>query len=133
LRKKFPDKKKAISIVTSAEEDIKYTLTINPSESSANTIVRNVYESFRMLGESILINAGIEISDHITSINELLKLKIKSERPINLIEQLRTIRHKINYNGYRATIYEAEEALSLAKSCFGTTKIAVLNEISKPI
>jgi len=118
IRKVSPDKQKAISIVKTSEKDMRYILTLKISEDSGNTIIRNVYESFRMLGEALLINKGIKLTDHINSINELLKLDIDTSRPIQLLENLRRLRHNINYNGHRANISEVEDAVSIAKSCF---------------
>jgi len=118
IRKKNPDKEKALSIINAAEADMDYTLSLQISDKSANTIVRNVYESFRMLGEALLIIKGIEPLDHIICIKELLDLDIETSRPINLIDNLRRLRHNINYYSYRATKLEAEDTISIAKSCF---------------
>jgi len=71
-----------------------------------------------MLGEALLIIKGIEPLDHIICIKELLDLDIETSRPINLIDNLRRLRHNINYYGYRATKLEAEDTISIAKSCF---------------
>jgi len=126
---KIPDKKRAIDLVKSAKEDIAYTLGLTISEASANTIVRNIYESFRMLGESLLIAKGIKETDHVASINELLKLNVETSRPKYTIENLRKLRHSINYYGYKANSEEAKDAVSIAKSCFNQ----LFNEINKMI
>ncbi|MBI4144253.1 HEPN domain-containing protein [Candidatus Woesearchaeota archaeon] len=118
MRSKQPDAKQALSLVISAEKDIKFTLNIEVSEASTNTIVRNTYESFRMLGEAMLIKKGIKSQDHVSMIKEITTLNIQTERPLMIIERLRKLRHNINYYGYRATIQDAEDAISLAKSCF---------------
>ena len=112
---KFPDKERAKSIMQNSIRDIKYTLTLNVSEESANTIVRNIYESFRMLGEAILLKKGIRSIDHLNSINEILKLKIESSRSLKLLENLRRLRNNINYYGYKANIYDAKESIILQK------------------
>jgi uncharacterized protein (UPF0332 family) len=128
-RIKFPDVEKAKSIINSAKDDINYTLKLKISKESANTIIRNIYESFRMLGEALLIKKGVEFSDHINSINELLKINIDTPRPIQTLENLRKLRHKINYQGYKAKIEEVEEALSIANSNFN----ALLKKIKEII
>ena len=115
---KLPDKERAKSLIQNAIRDMKYTLTLNISEESANTIVRNIYESFRMLGEAILLKKGIRPIDHINSINEILKLEIKTLKSLNILENLRRLRHNINYYGYKANIYDAKESISFAKNCF---------------
>lgn len=117
-QKKTPDKEKALSIIKTAKKDMVYTLTLNVSENSSNTIIRNIYESFRMLGEALLVSKGIRLIDHVNSISELLKLDVETQRPIYLIENLRKLRNNINYYGYEAKIPEAEEAISITKSCF---------------
>ncbi len=58
MRQKTPDNKNARSILEEAEREMKYTLKISITSESAFTIVRNVYECFRMLGDAILINNG---------------------------------------------------------------------------
>lgn len=126
---KMPDKKRALDLISSAKEEIVYTLSLEISEKSANTIVRNIYESFRMLGESILIAKGVKETDHVASINELLKINIETSRPKYLIENLRKLRHSINYYGYKASVEEAKDTISIAKSCFNP----LFNEINKII
>jgi hypothetical protein len=118
MRKKFPDIEKALSLIESAEADMKFTLGLKISKASANTIVRNVYESFRMLGEALLVANGDEQVDHLVCITALLKLDVDTSRPINLIEGLRKLRHNINYYGYRSDVVEAEDVISIAKCCF---------------
>mgnify|MGYP001560220789 CR=1 FL=1 len=125
---KFPDKERAKSIMQNSIRDIKYTLTLNVSEESANTIVRNIYESFRMLGEAILLKKGIRSIDHLNSINEILKLKIESSRPLKLLENLRRLRNNINYYGYKANIYDAKESIIFTKNCFNEL-LKKVNEI----
>ena len=125
---KLPDKERAKSLIQNSIKDIKYTLTLNISEESANTIVRNIYESFRMLGEAILLKKGIRPIDHINSINELLKLELKTLKSLNILENLRRLRHNINYYGYKANIYDAKESVSFAKNCFNEL-LKKINEI----
>ena len=117
-RRRIPDKKKALSLLEASKKDMQFTLTIKPSKASSATIVRNIYENFRMIGEAILVFKGIEHQDHDMPIKELLSLNADTKRPINLIENLRTIRHNINYRGYLPTLSEAQDAISIAEACF---------------
>jgi len=119
IRYKRPDKKNALSLVEAAKRDLNFTLTIKVSEDSGSTIVRNIHNSFRMLGDALLIYKGIEPKDHITSIKELLKLNVSTLRPINLVDSIRKLRHNINYYGYSPKLNEVEDAVSIAKTCFG--------------
>ena len=126
-----PDKRKALSLIQASENDIGFTLTLKPNKSSGNTIVRNIYECFRMLGEALLISRGIKSDDHILPINELMKMDVNTTRPISLLDNLRRLRHNINYQGYSPSVVEVEDVISLAKSCFEPLKKTVLEKIGK--
>lgn len=118
MRYKRPDAKNALSIIDSAKKTMDYTLTLEVNEQSAITIARNIYESFRMLGDALLVKRGISSEDHILPIKEVSQLKIEAKRPIALVENLRMLRHNMNYYGYNPTIVEVNDAISLAKECF---------------
>ena len=118
MRYKRPDRKNALSIVDAVERDMKFTLSIEPTEGSATTIIRNVYECFRMLGDALLVLEGIKSEDHIRPIRELMKMKIETQRPINLVDNLRRLRHNINYYGYKPKLPEVNDAISMAKTIF---------------
>jgi hypothetical protein len=118
MRYKKPDFKNSLSIIESAKKTMDFTLSIKVDEMSASTIVRNIYESFRMLGDALLIKKGIISEDHILPIKEISKLKIITNRPISAVENLRILRHNINYYGYNPSILEVNDSISLAKDCF---------------
>jgi len=133
VRYKQPDKKNAISLIEAAKKDMEFTLTLQVSQQSGSTIVRNIYECFRMLGKALLVAKGTDSKehDHVVSIEELLKLKADTSRPTGLIKNLRTLRHNINYNGYSPKSAEVEDTISLAKSCFGPLADAAFKVIDK--
>ena len=131
IRYKRPDKKNALSILNAAKKDMQFTLSLNVTEQSCPTIIRNIYECFRMLGDSLLVAKGIESKDHIEPIKELLNLKVNTPRPIYLIDNLRKLRHNINYYGYSPKLIEAEDTISLAKSCFEPLLKEAIKEINK--
>lgn len=131
IRYKRPDSKNAISIVQAAKEEIDYTFTLEITEKSSSTIIRNIYESFRMLGDALLTHQGKITQDHVECIKELMKLNLRTERPIGALDNLRTLRHNINYYGYRPNIKEVEDALNLTKALFGPIYKTVLKEVSK--
>jgi len=118
LRYKKPDKKNALSILEAAERDMKFTLNLKATDLSSTTIIRNIYECFRMLGDALLVSKGIDSKDHLAPINELLKLNVRTKRPINLIENLRRLRHNINYYGYKPRLEETIDVISIAESIF---------------
>jgi len=128
-RIKHHDKKNALSIIDAAEREMKFTLKQPITDESAFNIIRNVYESFRMLGDARLVSKGIVSKDHIEQIQELQNIQVKTERPLNLIDALRKLRHNINYYGYIPTKGEAEDAISIANACFNP----LLKEIRKEL
>lgn len=130
MRFKRPDKKNALSIVNAANREINFTLSLNITENSGPTIIRNIYESFRMLGDALLVKKGIESQDHLQPIKELLNLKIITPRPISIIENLRILRHNINYYGYSPKIEEVKDIISFAKECFNIISKEVLKKIN---
>jgi uncharacterized protein (UPF0332 family) len=118
LRIKRPDNKNALSLIESAKKDMKYTLSLEINEQSASTIVRNIYESFRKLGDAILTHKGIESQDHVAPIKELMAIKVNTTRPVNLLDNMRRLRHNVNYYGYNPKIIEVVNVVSLAKDLF---------------
>src|SRR3989344_2994334 len=118
MRYKRPDKKNALSLVEASKREMDFALSLEINERSGSTIIRNIYESFRMLGDALLVNQGIESKDHVESINALLKLSVDTSRPINIINNLRILRHNINYYGYKPKPEEVMDVISIAKSCF---------------
>ena len=131
IRYKVPDKKNALSIIEASKKDMNFTLSLKSSEESGTTIVRNIYECFRMLGDALLVAKGIKSQEHIAPIQELLKLKVNTSRPIYLIDNLRKLRHNVNYYGYSPKLIEVEDVISLAESCFEPLMASVLKEIEK--
>jgi uncharacterized protein (UPF0332 family) len=128
-RYKRPDNKDALSIINASKREMEFTLSLEINERSGATIIKNIYENFRMLGDALLILKGIESESHIESINELLKLNIKTKRPLGVIGNLRMLRHNINYYGYLPKIEEAKEVVGIAKDFF----IPLFNEITNRI
>jgi len=118
MRYKRPDRKNALSIVDAAERDMKFTLSMKINNDSASTIVRNIYECFRMIGDALLVLKGIESEDHVAPIKELTEQKIKTSRSINLVDNLRRLRHNINYYGYKPNLEEVKDAISMVDNVF---------------
>lgn len=129
MKYKRPDHKNALSILDAAERDMNFTLTIAPTDESGPTIVRNIYECFRMVGDALLLARGIESEDHVTSIKELLSLNVETVRPINLVENMRWLRHNVNYYGYTPKLVEVKDVISIAETVFQP----VLSEARKKV
>lgn len=118
MRHKKPDMKNAQSILISAEKEMRFTLSISINEDSASTIIRNVYECFRKLGDAMLIKEGKESRDHVEPLKALMNLKVTTKRPLGILENLRRIRHNINYYGYSPEVSEVNDTIDIAKSLF---------------
>lgn len=128
-RYKRPDGKDALSIINSSKREMEFTLSLEVNEKSGATIIRNIYESFRMLGDALLVLKGIESQSHVESIDELLKMNIKTKRPLGIVGNLRILRHNINYYGYVPKTEEVLDVISIAKDFFNP----LFREISKKI
>jgi len=118
LRIKRPDQKNAESLLEAARSEMEFTLTLPPQPAAAATIVRNIYECFRMLGDALLVLQGKESANHIQPLQVLLQLDITTSRPLQILDHLRRLRHQINYYGYQPSVEEAQETLAIARSCF---------------
>ncbi|MBD3318512.1 hypothetical protein GF342_01235 [Candidatus Woesearchaeota archaeon] len=131
MRKKKPDNLKAKSMVAAAERDMTFTLTLLVSSLSGSTIIRNIYESFRILGDAILVSKGIELQKdiHKGHLNELFKLQIKTSRPLQVLDTLRVLRHSISYRGYSPSDAEIMDAIDIARKLFKP----ILSEVKKII
>src|SRR3989344_3697345 len=133
MRTKFPDKKRALSVIAASEKEMKYTLNLPVSEESAFNIIRNIYECFRMLGDALLISRGFASEDHAEQVTELQSIPVKTDRPVKLIDSLRKIRHNINYYGYIPSIAEAEDAISITKACYYQLLESIKKEIKMKV
>ncbi len=118
MRIKRPDTKNACSLVEAAERDMAFTRTLPVTEQSSATIIRNIYESFRMLGDALLVFRGFSSEDHIAPIKELISLPVKASRPLQLLDNLRRLRHGINYYGYKPRKEDVHDVLVLAEDLF---------------
>lgn len=131
IRYKRPDKKNALSLIEAAESDMRFTLSIEPTEGSGPTIARNIYECFRKLGDALLIAKGLESEDHVAPIKELMQIKVETSRPLNLVDDMRRLRININYYGYKPNLAEVNGVISIAKSIFEPLLKAVKEKVSE--
>ncbi|MEK6933382.1 MAG: hypothetical protein AABW75_00725 [Nanoarchaeota archaeon] len=129
MREKHKDFKNAESILEASEKQMKFTLKQESTDESAFNIIRNIYECFRMLGDALLVSRGKKSEDHVDQVKALEILEVKTSRPIKLVDNLRRMRHNINYYGYSPTKIEADDAISFAHACFEPILKAVLKEI----
>jgi uncharacterized protein (UPF0332 family) len=129
MRYKRPDNKNALSLLEAAKKRMDYTLKLEINEESSSTIVQNIHESFRMLGDALLINKGIDPKTHIDSITEIISLPLKTSRPLRIIDNIRTLRRNVNYYGYIPTKLEAEDVVSIAKEMFPKVYASIKKEL----
>lgn len=128
----MPDKVKARGMVKAAIIDMQFIEKIPDTKESAQTKIRGIYENFRMLGDALMIAKGLQSKGpdhHFEMINELIKLKIETDRSLGLLHELRKLRHKINYEGYIPPLVDLEYAISIKKSLWKK----VLEEVNKAI
>ncbi|MFT4326514.1 MAG: hypothetical protein ACMXYK_03370 [Candidatus Woesearchaeota archaeon] len=129
MRVKRPDAKNALSLVQAAKKKMDFTLSLSLTEESASTIAGNIYECFRMLGDAVFVSMGIQQTDHKEAIEELVKLDVQTKRPLQVIKNLRFLRHNINYYGYEPKLEEVRDAIDIAKTCFPALHDVLLEKL----
>lgn len=129
MRYKRPDNKNALSIISASKDEMDFTLSMKADQKSGSTIIRNIYECFRMLGDALLISKGTPSQDNVECIKELMRLDVKTERPLGIIDNLRILRHNINYYGYKPNLDEVKDIISIAKVLFNPIYEVVLKKI----
>ena len=72
---------------------------------------------------------AIGTDHHTEMINELITLRVQTSRPIQTILNLKSLRNKINYQGYLPTVEEADDALSIVENCFNPLKEEIKKEL----
>jgi len=131
IRFKHHDQKNAESILNASIKQMNYTLTLAVTDDSSFNIIRNIYECFRMLGDALLVSIGKVSEEHVEQLKALESLNVKLSRPIRIVDNLRKMRHNINYYGYIPEKIEAEDAINFSKLCFQHLAEAVKGEIVK--
>ncbi|PIN74454.1 hypothetical protein COV18_07420 [Candidatus Woesearchaeota archaeon CG10_big_fil_rev_8_21_14_0_10_37_12] len=128
IRQRSPDVALARSLVQASQAEMSFLETLKPTEEAASTIIRGIYENFRRLGEALLILEGVE-SDHEAEINKLTTLPVKTTRSILVLDNLRRLRHDINYKGYQPSLADLEDVILIKSACW----TAVLEEVKKQV
>ena len=117
IRHRQRDTEKIRSMINSAEINARVTKEIKLNEDTATLIFREIYESIRQLGDTKWWLLGYEPSNHEISMEVLKELDIKEKLKLNSLDRLKKTRHDINYRGFRATSYQAEEILDFWNKC----------------
>lgn len=116
IRRKFPDKAKSASILKNAEGNMDVIESIKNNQKAGSLIVSTIYECFRMLGDALLTAEGFETTGkdhHKEMISRLLKINVKTTRPLLVLDELRRKRNDINYEGYTPTEDEIKDTLAI--------------------
>ena len=119
IRRRVPDLVKARSMLNAAVIDMGFVEKLHVKSEAAQSIVRSVYENFRILGDALLTAQGFETvgaDHHAQMIDALTKLGIQTQRPLLLLHELRKIRHKVNYEGYIPTEEELKDILAIKEA-----------------
>lgn len=119
IRRRVPDFAKARSILAAAKIDMGFVESMAVSRKSSQSIVRGIYEDFRMLGDALLAAQGFEASGpdhHEEMIDALVRLQVKAPRPLMLLHEIRKLRHRVNYGGYVPSEEEARYVLSIKEA-----------------
>ena len=130
IRRTTPDKDKAKSMIFAAELDMAFVSSLPITTESAQSIIRGIYEDFRILGDALLTVKGFKASgiDHHTQmIDALIKLNVKTTRPLLLLNDLKRTRHQINYNGYVPTENDVKYVIELKEAFWKD----ILGEVKK--
>ncbi len=130
----IPNPAKAQSLLLAAEHQVSYSKTIAVSEEATPIIIKEIYDSFLMTGEALMLLRGKHAQSkghHRIILNELITLPINTSRPLENLKTLQELRRKILYDGYHPTITEAHDVLSLADACFPPLLEAVKKEVKK--
>ena len=128
MRKRTPDRSQARSLVEASEEEMTYVNTLSPTLQGASTIIRGIYENFRRLGEALLLIDGRE-GDHEECVAVLVALRVTTTRSLPVLDNLRRLRHDINYRGYRPSLADLDDVLSIRDACWKP----ILEEVKKRI
>lgn len=109
IRQKTVDISKIRSLLESIETNANVTLDIKLTKDSATVIFRELYESIRELGDALWWIEGYEPQDHGISI-ELLEIQpVKNPTTLKHLERYKTVRHDIQYRGFRASETQTKE------------------------
>jgi hypothetical protein len=76
-----------------------------------------MYESIRQLGDASWRILGYEPLNHEITLDGLKNYNIKYNLKLNLLPRFKKIRNDINYNGFQASVNQAEEIIDFWNKC----------------
>lgn len=117
MRKRVPDPTLARSLIEASEKEMQFLETLPATIDAAMTIVSRMYECFHRLGEAVLVLDGKE-GDHEQCIVALMSLNVQTTRPLQVLDNLRQMRHNIIYRGFQPSSADVEDVLSIKAACW---------------
>lgn len=117
-------------MIEAAEREMTYVLKQGMNPEAAATLVRAMYECFRMIGDALLLARGYEAKDHHVMIDEVLHLDVTTPQPIIILDRLRRTRMKINYEGYFPTAAELDDFHNFTRACWQPVLTAAKKRLS---
>ena len=115
VQERKKNKSQAESLVKRAESKFKNMEKLGIDEETATDYVENVYESCKMLVQSLMAADGFKPYSHEAIIAYALDKQKIDRVNINTLNRYRKLRNDISYRGEIATVKEAENIRKLYK------------------
>jgi hypothetical protein len=129
IRRRSPDKARARSLVSAAENTMRTIFKMQLSQESSTIIFRETYESLRQLGDARWWLGGYEPRDHEVSMEALKEEKVCALPKLQKLDRFRSERNRANYEGDEIPKAVAQEILEFWEEC-GTD---ILRNIKKDL
>jgi len=131
IRRLKPDKAMARSMISAARDQMEVLDSLQLTSKAGPIIVREIYEQFRMLGDALLTAKGVSkgIDQHKSMIQALMGINTEASRSLLVLDTLRILRHKINYEGYVPTPDQVRNVVDIKKTFWKTLLKKVEEEV----
>lgn len=129
LRPRQIDKDKIVSMLKTAETNVKVARKLPLEEENATVIFRELYESIRQLGDAKWWLLGYESLNHEISSDVLKEIDIKEKTKLNNIDRFKRTRHDANYRGFVVPLAQAKEIIDFWDSCCKEIMKLLLEEL----
>ena len=117
LRLRQIDRDKILSMIKTAEMNVKVAGKLPLEEENATVIFREMHESIRQLGDAKLWALGYEPLNHEISLDVLKELDIREKAKLNNLDRFKRIRHDANYQGFVVSLSQAKEIIEFWNAC----------------
>lgn len=110
IRKTFPDKNRAESLIEVSDTDEKTVLNAKINQQNISSYVAMAYDSLREILEAISLFRGYNVLNHVC-LGELLKSLYK-DFDFSSFDRFRYIRNRIKYYGTKIDLKPGKEIIS---------------------